>query len=340
LETRFRVAKYMMTKAWHLFVFVIMETDWMQHFLWGEKDRCLFPLYMKIDEMIGQLMELLKEEDIFLMMSDHGFGPTQKTFYPNAWLREKGFLGSKRGRGSSREKMDMGLFHRKKEAHIIQKIKAVWGKKRSEIHWGKTQAYFINTGYGYGIRINLKGREPEGIVLPEKYHELRDDIIEKLNSIVDEENGRRVLERVYRREDIYWGPHIKNAPDIAVIPHGEYTLNDRVKDKIFKKSKAGLSSHRLEGILMLQGSHIKKGNRLIGAHIMDLAPTILHLLGLPVSKGFDGRILTEALEPEVLKTCPIRTEDIPLEIEASEFVLTEAEEKEMRKKLQGLGYME
>ena len=141
---------------------------------------------------------------------------------------------------------------------------------------------------------------------------------------------------MYRRENIYCGPYTKNAPDIVFIPHGEYTLNDRVKDKIFKKSKAGQSSHRLEGILILQGPGIKKGKIIEGAHIMDVAPTILYLLGLPVSKGFDGKVLTEALEPDVLKAYPINAEDIPLEVEVTGFEMTETEEEEIKKKLRGL----
>jgi predicted AlkP superfamily phosphohydrolase/phosphomutase len=101
LETRFRVAKYLMTREWDLFILVIMETDWMQHFLWGEKDRCLLPLYMKIDEMIGGFRELLRDEDVILVLSDHGFGPVRKTFYMNVWLREKGFLVSRRQWGAT-----------------------------------------------------------------------------------------------------------------------------------------------------------------------------------------------------------------------------------------------
>jgi predicted AlkP superfamily phosphohydrolase/phosphomutase len=284
-------------------------------------------------------MGLLKDEDILLILSDHGFGTVRKTFYMNVWLREKGFLVSRRQWAGSKENLDMGLFHRKKEPSIIQKIKGVWGKKRSEIHWGKTQAYFINTGYGYGIRINLAGREPEGIVKPEEYHDLRNQIIEKLNLIMDEEEGSRIIERVHPREDVYRGPYTKNAPDVIFIPDGEYTLNDRMKDKIFKRSKAGQSSHRPEGILILQGPGIKKGERITGAHIMDVAPTILYLLGLPVSKGFDGKVLTEALEPDILKTRPIRVEDIPLEVQGTDFKMTETEEEEIKKKLRGLGYM-
>jgi predicted AlkP superfamily phosphohydrolase/phosphomutase len=339
LEARFRVANYLMAKEWDLFVFVIMETDWMQHFLWGEKERCLLPFYMKIDGMIGHFMELLKEEDVTLLLSDHGFGTVRKTFYMNTWLRGKGFLASRRQWVRSKEKLDIGIFHHRKDPSLVQKIKWALGKKKSEIDWNKTQAYFINTGHSYGIKINLMGREPEGIVQPEEYQEVRHRIIEELNLTVDEPEGRRVFERVFRREDIYWGPYTKEAPDIIFIPDCEYTLNDRMKDDIFKKNKEGRSFHRRDGILILQGPGIKKGKKIMGAHIMDVAPTILYLLGLPVSLGFDGKVLTEALEPDALKANPIRTEDIPLEVKVAGFEMTGTEEEEIKKKLRGLGYM-
>jgi hypothetical protein len=73
---------------------------------------------------------------------------------------------------------------------------------------------------------------------------------------------------------------------------------------------------------------------------MDVAPTILYLLDLPVPEGFDGRVLTECLDPEILKTNPVRFEDIPLETEVPGFVLTETEEEEIKKALRGLGYMD
>jgi hypothetical protein len=74
-----------------------------------------------------------------------------------------------------------------------------------------------------------------------------------------------------------------------------------------------------------------------GARITDVAPTILHLLGLPVPEGFDGKVLTEALEPEVLKANPIRHEDIPLNAEVAGFAMTETEEEEIRKKKLNFG---
>jgi len=340
LEARFRVADYLMQKEWDLFVFVIMETDWVQHVFWGKKDQCLLPLYAKIDGIIGHFMESLREEDAILILSDHGFGPIRKTFYLNSWLREKGFLASRRQWGYSKESLDEGFFHHRKGSSWVKKIRWALSKRNTGIDWRKTQAYFNDTGSINGIRINLMGREPEGIVTPEEYDGVRNRVIEELNSAMDEEEGRKVMERIYRREDIYWGPYTKNAPDIIFVPDSEYTLHGRIKDDILKKSREGRSFHRLGGILILRGPGVRKGRKIEGAHIMDMAPTILHLMGLPVPKGFDGKVLTEALEPEVVKMFPIRVEDIPLEVEVPEFLVEGAEEEEVKRRLRGLGYIE
>ena len=100
------------------------------------------------------------------------------------------------------------------------------------------------------------------------------------------------------------------------------------------------SFHRLDGILVLHGPGIKRGREIEGAHIMNVAPTILYLLGLPIPTGFDETVLTEALHLDTLKTSPVRIEDIPLKGEVPGFVMTEAEEGEVRKALRGLGYIE
>ena len=339
LETRFRVASYLMTKEWDLFVWVVMETDWIQHYLWEEKERCLLPFYIKIDGMIGHFMESLKKEDVILIISDHGFGPISKNFYINSWLREKGFLRSKRQRVRFQENLDLGIVHRKKESSMMQKVKYLLVKKKLGIDWQKTQAYYHLTGWFWGIRINLKGREPNGIVQPEEYDGVRNRIIEAMKLTVDEEEGMRVIERICRREDIYSGPYTKDAPDIIFTLNPKYYLSDRIGNYISKKRKVRGGFHRRDGMFILHGPGIKKGERIIGPHIMDVAPTILYLLGLPIPKGFDGKVLAGALEPEMLKACPIRVEDIPLDVGLPEFAMTETEEEEIKKELRGLGYM-
>ena len=339
LESRFRVAHYLMTKEWDLFILVFMETDLVQHLLWEEKERCILPLYMKIDEMIGQLMEFLSEEDTVVILSDHGFGSIRKTLYLNTWLREKDFLVERKQWLHSKETPDTEIFHRRGGPSLLKRIKWALRKKRPVINWGKTQAYFINTGQFHGIRINLKGREPEGIVNLGEYDHVRDKIIKKLKAMVDEEEGRRVIECVFRREDIYSGPYIDQAPDVIFIPDYEYILSDRIRNHIFKRRNDGRGVHRREGILIIHGPNVRKGEKIEGAHIIDIAPTILYLLGVSIPRGFDGKVLEGILEPHTLGAYPIKFEDIPLEVESDQFMMTEAEEEEVGKRLKGLGYI-
>ena len=73
---------------------------------------------------------------------------------------------------------------------------------------------------------------------------------------------------------------------------------------------------------------------------MDVAPTILHLLGLPVPQGMDGRVLTDALQSDFLESAPVRFEDVPLEVDPSKYEMTEKEAEEVKKMLKGLGYID
>ena len=90
---------------------------------------------------------------------------------------------------------------------------------------------------------------------------------------------------------------------------------------------------------MIKGKGVCRGKEIKGSGIIDVAPTILYLLGLPVPSGFDGKVLTDALEPDLLRAYPIRKEDIFLEVESKGFVMTETEEEKIRKNLQELGYI-
>lgn len=340
LETRFRVTNYLMAKGWDLFILVITETDVLQHLLWQERDRFLLPLYRKIDEMLGLFVEKLREEDVVLILSDHGFGPVRKTLYLNTWLKEKGLLASQKEWVHGKENTETEIFPRRRRLSFLQRVKQGLRKRRSVIDWDKTQAYFFDTGQLQGVGINLKGREPRGVVGPDDYEGVRDRVIEELHAMVDEEEGRRVIEKAFRREEIYWGPYVKNAPDIVFVPNYEYMISSRIRDGLLKERRDGRGVHRLHGIFILHGPGIRKGKRIEGAHIMDMAPTILYLLGLPAPKGFDGKVLTDALESDRLTNSPIQFEEVSLEVKAPEVDMTEDEVEEMKKRLRGLRYID
>jgi predicted AlkP superfamily phosphohydrolase/phosphomutase len=341
LQTRFNVASYfLMTKDWDLFILVIMETDMAQHMLWKEKERCLLPLWRKIDGMLGSLQQNLNREDNFIILSDHGFGPMGKTLYLNTWLREKGFLKSRKQWVRDGEGSEVEIFHRERKGTFFQKVKGVFKKPKPVIDWSKTEAYFFNTGQLQGIGINLKGREPNGIVTPTEYDEVRNRVIMELNGLMDERQGKKIVKHIFRREEIYRGPFVVEAPDIVFVSDYGYMISDRIRDETFKERGHGRGVHRLHGIFVIRGPGIKKGNPLEEGHLLDVAPTILHLLGVPVPRGFDGKVLTDALMPSFLKSHPLRFEDVPLEMESAPFEMNEEEVELIKMKLRGLGYIE
>jgi predicted AlkP superfamily phosphohydrolase/phosphomutase len=340
LETHFRVAHYLIYQDWDVFILVLSETDMAQHLLWEEKDRFLLPLYKKIDSMMGDFLKILREEDIFLVLSDHGFGPVRRTLYLNTWLKKKGFLSSCKAWGQEDQNGSPEIFQRKGSPPYLRKLKSFLRRRTEVIDWKKTQAYFFNTGQLHGIGINLRGREPEGIVNADEYDVIRGRVMNELSQMVDETKGKKVIAKVFRREDLYTGPYVKDAPDIIFMPDYEYILSGRIRDSIFRDTKDGRGFHRLHGLFLFHGQGIREGREIEGAHIIDMAPTILHLLGLPVPTGMDGKVLTELLEPEAMRLNPVRFEEIPLEVDTlgGEMALEDAEE--VKKKLRGLGYIE
>jgi predicted AlkP superfamily phosphohydrolase/phosphomutase len=127
------------------------------------------------------------------------------------------------------------------------------------------------------------------------------------------DTGEAVVARAWRREDVYHGPAVEDAPDIVLEPALDqgyaYTyLSSRGQpgppvgrlapaERLGAKGGSMNGSHRPEGILILAGSGVQRGNHLAEAQIIDVAPTLLHLLGLPLPAHLDGRVLSEALAP-------------------------------------------
>jgi len=332
LETRFRVANYLIRREWDIFVLVFSETDITQHLLWQKKEEALFPLYRKIDGMIGDLWGKLEEQDMLLILSDHGAGPVRKVLYLNSWLKEKGFLSSRKKWVRKERGPTLEIFRRPERTPFLGRWKGILGRRKEVIDWNRTEAHFLNLGQLPGVWINLPGQKME------RYGEVCSRVMAELEGMVDD--GKRVVEKVFRRETIYSGPYVKNAPDILFLPDLEYLLSERIRSYVFKNKEDGTASHRLHGIFLLCGPGVRKGKRIEGGHIMDVAPTILHLLGLPVPQGMDGRVLTDALQSDFLESAPVRFEDVPLEVDPSKYEMTEKEAEEVKKMLKGLGYID
>jgi predicted AlkP superfamily phosphohydrolase/phosphomutase len=170
-----------------------------------------------------------------------------------------------------------------------------------DIDWSNTQA-FLSSFFGTGtqsITINVKGRETEGVVPPEEYENLRNFIIENLRKVKDPSTGNPILMHVYKREELYHGPYIEEAADITMYLKGEYQPSNSLKTKsIITPLKRISGAHRLYGVFIAKGPHIKQDERIKNVEIIDFTPTILHILGVPIPKDADGRVLTEIFEED------------------------------------------
>lgn len=141
-----------------------------------------------------------------------------------------------------------------------------------------------------GVRVNLQGREPNGVVPESKYEQVRDELIGHLSK-VETPDGRPVFDRVARREEIFSGPYVEEAPDVVTIPAAyDQFLSTRVGDGQFGPPSEPYN-HKLEGVVALAGSGVDADTDLDSAHLFDVTPTILATFGLPVGDRMDGSVL-------------------------------------------------
>ncbi|MDP2957811.1 MAG: hypothetical protein Q8N53_15400, partial [Longimicrobiales bacterium] len=176
--------------------------------------------------------------------------------------------------------------------------------------WATSVAYMLDRGpavEGRRIRLNVRGREPQGIVeMGEEYERLRERISAGLLALRDDA-GLPVVSRVYKREELYAGPHVEEGPDLVVVfaddvaefssfPGVPGDAHDGPISFPITSGKSG--NHRRDGVFLARGKAISRGKN-VTADIVDLAPTVLHLLGLPIPPDVDGRVLEEILTPDV-----------------------------------------
>lgn len=391
LSIQFRSAKYLMqNKPWDFFIYVCRAPDQVQHFFWkyadpghplheDGKDKNLRDaislIYSQIDDDIGELLKGIDETDMVIVLSDHGHGGNyDKVIFLNQWLRKLGLLEFKRQGGGKTHTMGYlsgrlisgDLINRAKrviprnvKSLLLDKVPFLRDKIESQlsfanIDWSKTKAYSEeNRG---NIWINVKGRQPQGTVDPaSEYQELRERIVKELLDMADPETGKKIVKKVFRREELYRGPYLEKAPDIMFIQDADpyaYVLRrsdpSRNDAHWLRKLSADEAeqfqnaSHRLEGILIAKGRGIRKGQKISkGANIIDVAPTVLHLMGVPVPRDMDGQVLRDFLTDEFLAENQIVYSSMDDDGPQKEITAYSAREEDIiSERLRGLGYFD
>ncbi len=212
----------------------------------------------------------------------------------------------------------------------------------SDVDWARTKAFAVGS-FGQ-IYINQVGKRPQGTVQPgREYERLREEIAARALEIRDPRTGQPAVERVYRREDIYGGPLLEKAPDLVLqsrnweymaFGHADFGASHVLEPIV------GMSGHhRPEGIAVLAGPGIDPGAQLEAANIVDLAPTILYAMGLPIPSDMDGRVLTEAFAPQHLAAFQAQYTDEATDRPTGEDHYSLEEEAEIKERLRGLGYV-
>ena len=181
------------------------------------------------------------------------------------------------------------------------------------------------------------------IVADDQYETVRAAIIERLRALKDPTTGETWVGQVFRREDIYSGPLVGDAPDIAFLPadmrylplgNADFTSNKFMVDAF------GISGcHRMNGVLIAKGSEIERGSSLEVARIYDVAPTLLYLSGQSVPDDMDGRVLTEMISADYSSAHPIRFAARNDEQQLSEVEFSDEENSDVIERLKSLGYV-
>jgi predicted AlkP superfamily phosphohydrolase/phosphomutase len=282
----------------------------------------MLDVYTAVDDGVSEILDLIPQEAIVLLLSVHGMMPNYNAqeLLPRFLERWSGIEDAPDAQGvqpsfSSRLLADGMRFMRstvppRVRAHLKQVVpnsirintrtqymKAICGWK----HWPRMKAFCLPTEDNGYIRINLKGREPAGLVEPgAEYDALLSELSEEILALRDIKTGNPIVERVLRPQELYPGAFASLMPDLATYwntatpvsgihspRYGDIVTTPRVQHR------SGM--HRAEGFFIAAGPSIVPGKTIEGAHIHDLAPTILALLGYEPPSHLDGRVLSEIL---------------------------------------------
>lgn len=375
-KNRTDISLYLMEqKPCDLFMTMFVNTDRVQHqYLTFEflealkngqeekiKDNLIFKTYRNTDREIGRILDVLDEDTTVILMSDHGSGPIRRIFLLNRWLEQHGYLAYRNSTGRGVALLDRVRSFAKRVLPRWAKglLKGIFSEVRdkvesyrffSEIDWARTRAY----GFGlYGnIFINLRGREPQGVVPQEDCETLCGELRRDLLSLKDPDTGELLIEHVWGKQDLYHGPSVDRAPDLVLQwrDYAYYTSTGAGRErgssfgttgKIDSSDFDHVGTHRLNGLFIARGRHLRRQTTVYDAHIADIAPTVLFALGQPIPDDLDGTVLRSIFTEDFLSghVPTYRSSDPGAPAAVQKVAYTDEEARKVQERLKGLGYL-
>ena len=268
-------------------IIVYTELDRMQHLFWYDRNAIL-KLYQIIEQEVMEIMNALGVPVI--LVSDHGFKGYKYKFIVDLYLKSRGYLEFIKNT-KIKSKLIKLLNTRSLPRFFLKLLGKITTKTLAYeiIDWSKTIAYFQRDSWA--LSINLKGREPRGIVSCEKYQVLKNKLITEFKNLTF--NGEKIFHEVHDTSKIYWGPFVTKAPDIVLIPSHVFAIDwsrsivegDSIIEDFVLFMNKQLGEHDMYGILGIVGTEIP-----LNLSMYDVMPIILNYFNLNIPQYLDGRL--------------------------------------------------
>ncbi|MGE5218230.1 MAG: alkaline phosphatase family protein, partial [Chloroflexota bacterium] len=308
----------------------------------GALRHALREIYVALDRALGEILQSIDDTTTVFLVSGDGMGPnysgshiltdllTRMKLFNDTNLNnsENNSSSSKKPGGAARpnqtqtdflsavrnmipERLRIAVTKTLLPRSIQEKLSLRW--KTAGISWSQTRAFLIeNSNEGY-VRINLKGREPQGIVEPGKeYQDLCEEIYRTIKDMTNPVNGALAARAVYKTDDIYHGPCRSHMPDIIVNWNDDAKITTQLltaKYGAARSEEPGCAvapyytgNHRPNAFMISLGPGVPRGAVCEGASVLDLAPTILDQFGIDPPDYMDGRVLTELRSRSKIRT--------------------------------------
>ena len=355
-EQRLETARLVSEKVdWNIMMVQFHDTDLIEHYIWPYLDKDtrdqhvpqrnrVFETYKKLDQTLAELLDVAATEElIVVVLSDHGLRRAVAKVRPNVMLCQWGYLKRKGF-------LERTLQHRRRKSRLLQGKKAdqksgVRQPKDHDFNWAASKAMMTTTAINGHICINVKGRQPDGIVEPDsEYDKILQELKQLFSEAVNPHTQERLFAKVGTPAEVYGvsGAGAAKFGDLVIVPEPgvELVVSDTRRGEYVETARDDslLGTHSYEGIYLVSG----KGIRSAGdehTHIVNVAPTIYAALQAKLPLYLDGKVLTACFEREV----PVAYQASRIDVSTASTDkqgLSAKEEAEITKYLSALGYME
>ncbi len=344
--------------GWDVLMIVFKLVDNLQHKTWkylDERTRGRWPrrtemterCFGELDVALGGLVDYARARQAHIfIMSDHGHGSLDGRSQPNRLLMDWGYLKLREGGAQTRARTG-NLLHRwfKKKHHGKFATGNLDVEHDLAVDFARTRACVMHAGMNGFLYVNLRGRQATGIVEPDEYAPLRDELRERfLSATCTDPAGRtiNIYQAVHKPEELYACARRDREwlPDLLLVPHDGLSVVRKIRGRrpvTWLPSRRREGTHRENGIFATYGPGVAVGTR-IGADIIDSTPTILAMLGVCIPDDLEGGVIEGIFDPPICHET--ETARAVSRTVSDDEVYSEEEAQKLTDRLRDLGYLE